>query len=563
MLPPLTEPLTSLATPASLAAHASLAAPAEPVTTAGDGQLVLAAVLGIVAVVLLIAWAKVHPFLSLILGAAVLGVVASVAPDKMITSFTGGVGTTVGGVGLLIALGAMIGGLLAESGGADGIVSRVVGRVSGRALPWAMAGVAALIGLPLFFEVGVVLLVPIVLLVSMRTDVPLMKLGIPALAGLSVLHGLVPPHPGPLVAISSLNADLGLTLGLGLLVAIPTVIISGPVFGNLIARYVPATAPAALLPTRRRPATPAGTRETPGTTATTDPVGTTGAAGTTGPAGTTGITGTTGPAGTAGTAGTPARRDVDGDLLTDDDLVNPGGGRPGEPVDDSGTETARRTPAFWPAVITVLLPVVLMLLRAIGELALDEGTAGRKTLDIVGTPIVALLAGVILAMFTLGYQAGFSRSQVSSVLGGSLPPIAGILLIVAAGGGFKQVLVDAGVGNLVADAAKDANLSPLLLGWLVAVGIRVATGSATVATITAAGIVAPLAATLDRPGVALLALAIGCGSLFFSHVNDAGFWLVKEYFGLTVGQTIKSWSVMETLISVIGFAGVLLLDLLV
>ncbi|MET8251438.1 SLC13 family permease [Micromonospora sp. NPDC005197] len=512
---------------------ASLAAPAEPVTTAGDGQLVVAALLGIVAVVLLIAWAKVHPFLSLILGAAVLGVVASVAPDKMITSFTGGVGTTVGGVGLLIALGAMIGGLLAESGGADGIVNRVVGRVSGRALPWAMAGVAALIGLPLFFEVGVVLLVPIVLLVSMRTDVPLMKLGIPALAGLSVLHGLVPPHPGPLVAISSLNADLGLTLGLGLLVAIPTVIISGPVFGNFIARYVPATAPAALLPTRRQPATPAGTAEATGT------------------------------AGTTGTAGAPDRRDVDGDLLTDDDLVNPGGGQPGEPVDDSGTETARRTPAFWPAVITVLLPVVLMLLRAVGELTLNEGTAGRKTLDIVGTPIVALLAGVILAMFTLGYQAGFSRSQVSSVLGGSLPPIAGILLIVAAGGGFKQVLVDAGVGNLVADAAKDANLSPLLLGWLVAVGIRVATGSATVATITAAGIVAPLAATLDRPGVALLALAIGCGSLFFSHVNDAGFWLVKEYFGLTVGQTIKSWSVMETLISVVGFAGVLLLDLLV
>ncbi|MFC4020376.1 SLC13 family permease [Micromonospora sp. GCM10011542] len=517
---------------------ASLAAPAEPVTNAGDAQLIIAALLGIAAVVLLIAWAKVHPFLSLILGAAVLGVAASVAPDKMITSFTGGVGSTVGGVGLLIALGAMIGGLLAESGGADGIVNRIVGRVSGGALPWAMAGVAALIGLPLFFEVGVVLLVPIVLLVSMRTNVPLMKLGIPALAGLSVLHGLVPPHPGPLVAISSLGADLGLTLGLGLLVAIPTVIVAGPVFGTIIARYVPATAPASLLPTRRgdRPSVPAQ-RVTRGDEDT--------AAGT-----------------TRGTGGATPRRDVDGDLLTEDDLVNPGAGRPGAPVDDSGTETARRAPAFWPAVITVLLPVVLMLLRAIGELTLDEGTAGRRTLDIVGTPIVALLAGVILAMFTLGYQAGFSRSQVSSVLGGSLPPIAGILLIVAAGGGFKQVLVDAGVGNLVADAAKDASLSPLLLGWLVAVGIRVATGSATVATITAAGIVAPLAATLDRPGVALLALAIGCGSLFFSHVNDAGFWLVKEYFGLTVGQTIKSWSVMETIISVVGFLGVLLLSLL-
>ncbi|RKN49585.1 SLC13 family permease [Micromonospora endolithica] len=496
----------------------TLAAPAESLTDAGNTQLVVAALLGIAAVVVLIAWAKVHPFLSLILGAAVLGVVAGAAPEKIVTSFSGGVGSTVGSVGLLIALGAMIGGLLAESGGADGIVNRIVGRVSGGALPWAMAGVAALIGLPLFFEVGVVLLVPIVLLVAIRTDIPLMKLGIPALAGLSVLHGLVPPHPGPLVAISSLDADLGLTLGLGLLVAIPTVIIAGPVFGNIIARYVPATVPLDLLPTRRD----SGPRQTEAA----------------------------------------AQRNVDGDLLTDDDLLNPGTGRPGAPVDDTGTETSRRTPAFWPAVITVLLPVALMLLRAVGELLLDEGTTARQALDIAGTPIVALLAGVIVAMFTLGYQAGFSRTQVSSVLGGSLPPIAGILLIVAAGGGFKQVLVDAGVGDLVADAANGANLSPLLLGWLVAVGIRVATGSATVATITAAGIVAPLAGSLDRPGVALLALAIGCGSLFFSHVNDAGFWLVKEYFGLTVGQTIKSWSVMETIISVVGFLGVLLLDLL-
>ncbi|MEU7170134.1 SLC13 family permease [Micromonospora tulbaghiae] len=499
-----------------------LAAPAEPLTNAGDAQLVAAALLGIAAVVVLIAWGKVHPFLALILGAAVLGVVAAVPVDKIVTSFSGGVGSTVGGVGLLIALGAMIGGLLAESGGADGIVERVVGRVSGTALPWAMAGVAALIGLPLFFEVGVVLLVPIVLLVSLRVNVPLIKIGIPALAGLSVLHGLVPPHPGPLVAIDALGANLGQTLALGLLVAIPTVIIAGPVFGNFIARYVPATAPAALLPTRRDAADDRSPTR-PG----------------------------------------DGRLDADGDLVTEDDLVNPGTGRPGGAIDEPAGRRSRRSPALWAAVVTVLLPVVLMLLRAIGELTLGEGTAGRKALDIAGTPIIALLAGVIFAMVFLGYRSGFSRTQVSGFLGGSLPPIAGILLIVAAGGGFKQVLVDAGVGNLVADAAEGANLSPLLLGWLVAVGIRVATGSATVATITAAGIVAPLAATLAGPEVALLALAIGCGSLFFSHVNDAGFWLVKEYFGLTVGQTIKSWSVMETIISVVGFLGVLLLDVFI
>jgi GntP family gluconate:H+ symporter len=223
----------------------------------------------------------------------------------------------------------------------------------------------------------------------------------------------------------------------------------------------------------------------------------------------------------------------------------------------------RRLPGLVPTIVTVLLPVVLMLLRAIGELTLDEGNGLRSVLDVVGTPMIALLAGVVLGMFTLGTAVGFGREKISATLGGSLPAIAGILLIVAAGGGFKQVLVDAGVGDLVGRTAQDWSINALVLGWLVAVGIRLATGSATVATITAAGIVAPLASGLDANTVALLALAIGAGSLFFSHVNDAGFWLVKEYFGMTVGQTIKSWSVMETIISVVGLAVVLLLSIVV
>ncbi|MGX6601453.1 GntP family permease [Micromonosporaceae bacterium Da 78-11] len=479
---------------------------AEAITNAGTGQLVLAAVLGIVVVILLITWAKWHPFLALILGSAVLGLVAGAAPDAVITSFSTGLGTTVGTVGLLIALGSMIGALLAESGGADGIVNRIVNSVSGSALPWAMAGVAALIGLPLFFEVGVVLLVPIVLLVARRTDIGLLRIGIPALAGLSVLHGLVPPHPGPLVAVANLNADLGLTLLFGLICAIPTVIIAGPVFGNFIAKRVPLAVPALL--------EPAGTSRAAATSA-------------------------------------PGTEDTDRD-----DLGDVAGG--------PETLPARRgNPGFWPAVLTVLVPIVLMLARALGELLLDKGNSVRDAVDVIGNPPVALLFGVLLAMWTLGKRAGFDRKQTSSVLGGALPPIAGILLIVAAGGGFKQVLVDAGVGRVVADAATDANINALLLGFLVAVGIRVATGSATVATITAAGIVGPLAADLDKPTVSLLALAIGCGSLFFSHVNDAGFWLVKEYFGMTVGQTIKTWSVMETIISVVGFGCVMLLSLVV
>ncbi|MBL7258423.1 GntT/GntP/DsdX family permease [Paractinoplanes lichenicola] len=495
---------------------------AEAITDAGTGQLVLAAVLGIVVVVLLIAWAKWHPFLALILGSATLGIVAGASPGATIDSFTAGLGSTVGNVGLLIALGSMIGALLAESGGADGIVNRIVNSVTGSALPWAMAGVAALIGLPLFFEVGVVLLVPIVLLVARRTDIGLLRIGIPALAGLSVLHGLVPPHPGPLVAISSLNADLGLTLMFGLICAIPTVIIAGPVFGNWIAKRVPLPVPALVLAGGGNAAS--GDKATSGDRA----------------------------------GGGPAGGQ---DFVDRDDVANPAG-RPDALVDEQ-LPAGRRNPGFWPAVLTVMVPIVLMLVRAIGELTLAEGNSVRGALEVIGEPVVALLAGLLLAMWSLGKRAGFDRQQTLAVIGGSLPPIAGILLIVAAGGGFKQVLVDAGVGNVVADAAKDANINALVLGFLVSVGIRLATGSATVATITAAGIVAPLAATLDKPTVALLALAIGAGSLFFSHVNDAGFWLVKEYFGMTVGQTIKTWSVMETIISVVGFACVMLLSLVV
>jgi GntP family gluconate:H+ symporter len=475
-----------------------------------DFRLILAALLGIAAVVVLITWLKVHPFLALILGSLLLGIIAGLAFTDTIASFQAGVGATVGNVGVLIALGAMIGGLLAESGGADRVVSAFVDRVSTRRLPWAMAGVAALIGIPLFFEVGVVLLVPIVLLVARRTRVSVLAVGIPALAGLSVLHGLVPPHPGPLVAIDALKADLGRTLLFGLICAIPCVILAGPVFGSWISRRLDLPVPVMF-----------GSRDNVN------------------------------------------RDDDDGGSGPVDDLggVTSGGQRTA--VGTAVETPTRRLPGLGATIATVLLPVVLMLLRAIGELTLDEGSGLRSFLDVIGTPMIALLAGVILAMFTLGTAVGFGREKISATLGGSLPAIAGILLIVAAGGGFKQVLVDAGVGDLVGRAAENFNISALVLGWLVAVGIRLATGSATVATITAAGIVAPLAGGLDGNTVALLALAIGSGSLFFSHVNDAGFWLVKEYFGMTVGQTIKSWSVMETIISVVGLLSVLALSVVV
>ena len=450
-----------------------------PQPIAPSAQLVVATVVGIAVIVLLITVLKLHPFLSLTIGSLVVALVAGENLADAIESFTTGFGDTAAGVGTLIALGAMFGKLLADSGGADEIVDTIVGRSSGRSLPWAMALVGALIGLPMFFEIGLVLLMPVILLVARRSGQSIIRIGIPTLAGLSVMHGLVPPHPGPLVAIDALNADLGVTLGLGVLVAIPTAIIAGPVFGKIAARWVDVPAP----------------------------------------------------------------------HLFD---------RPEE-------QQRPDRPSFPVTLATVLLPVVLMLAKAMADILVDDETQPtRQVVDIVGTPLIALLIAVLVALVTLGRGARMTRAEVAKSVESGLPPIAGILLIVAAGGGFKQTLVDTGVGTVVADWVASSGMSILLLAWLVAVVIRLATGSATVATVTTAGILAgPLVSQLSTGETSLLVLAIGSGSLFFSHVNDAGFWLVKEYFGLTVGQNIKTWSLMETVISVSGLVFVLLLSLVI
>ena len=476
---------------------------------------------------------QVHPFLALMLGSAVLGAVATMPPGDTVKSFVTGFGTTAGAVGILIALGAMIGKLLEDSGGANRIVATMVGRVGPGGLPWVMAAIAAILGLPLFFEVGVVLLVPVVVLVAQRTGLSLMKVGIPALAGLSVLHGLVPPHPGPLTAIGLLDADLGRTLIFGILIAIPTVIVAGPLLARFVDQWVPKSADdLVLFGTASRAEAPArtGGRGEPGAAVTGE-----------------------------GGAATVAVERLDADRRGPADE---GDGRFGS--FDEPLAPGRKRVGFAPAIIGITLPVLLMLLDAITKILVTDEEAGiRTTMDFIGTPIVALLIAVLYCYFALGLGSGLDKGQVSDSVGSALPGVASIILIVAAGGGFKQTLIDAGVGNVIKDWAEGVNISVLLLGWLVAVLIRLGTGSATVATITAAGIVAPLAPTLSANHLALLVLAIGCGSLFFSHVNDAGFWLVKEYFGLTVGETIKSWSVMETVISVVGFAIVMAVSVVV
>ena len=441
-------------------------------------NLIIAAILGIATIVILITVVKLHPFLSLMVGSFVMAVCAGVSYDKSFDSFTTGLGTTVSSVGILIALGGIIGTLLTVSGGADAIVDTILDKTPSHLLPWAMALVAFAVGIPLFFEVGVVILIPVVIFAARRANKPVILLGIPALAGLSTLHAFIPPHPGPLVAISALNANLGLTLGLGLLVAVPTVIISGPLLARILVRWVPIKAP-------------------------------------------------------------------------EDNKIK-------ETPEDKSSR-----PSFGTSLFVILLPVILMLCSSIIDLTGKTKNPVGRFFVFIGQPLEALLITTFVAMILLGLMHGHGRDKLNSIVNTSFGSIAGILLIVGAGGGFKQTLVDSGIGKVIASGIASSAINPLNAGWLVAVLIRVATGSATVATVTASGLMVPLATGLSPTHLCLLVLAIGAGSVFLSHVNDAGFWMVKEYFGMTVGQTFKTWSLMETVLSIVGLGFTLLVSLLV
>jgi GntP family gluconate:H+ symporter len=444
--------------------------------SAGDTQLIVAALLGIAAIITLISWRKLHPFISLAIGALGVGIVSNLGLAKSIVSFSHGFGDTMGSVGILMGLGAMFGKLLADSGGADQIVDTLVSHSRPATLPWTMGLVGAIIGLPMFFEIGLVLLIPVVLLVSRRSGLPVLKVAIPTLAGLSAMHGLVPPHPGPLIAVTILGANLGFTLAFGIVIAIPVIIIAGPLFATFADRWVKVPTP---------------------------------------------------------------------------EIFESGEKKQGP---------SRPIPKFRTAIIAILLPVALMLARAIAEVAVPGSTAFiPSALHALGDPLIALGIAVLFSAWLFR----MSRGEISHSLEGALGPIAGILLIVGAGGGFKQVLVDTGIGAVIANTIAGSALPVLFLAWLVAALVRVATGSATVATVTTAGILAPVAASLPPTHAALMVLAIGSGSLFLSHLNDAGFWLVKGYLGMDIGQTLKTWTLLETIMSLCGLAGVLVFSMVV
>jgi GntP family gluconate:H+ symporter len=440
--------------------------------TVHGNLLLLFALIAVIALVILIARFKLNPFVTLVVVSILLALSVGMPMDKIVASFETGVGGTLGHIALVVGLGTMLGKMMAESGGAERIATTLIESFGEKRAHWAMVTIAFIVGLPVFFEVGFVLLIPIAFNVAKRTGMSMVAVGLPMVAGLSVVHGLIPPHPAALLAVTAYKADIGKTIMYAIIVGIPTAAVAGPIFAKLIDRYV------------RLPDV--------------NPIA---------------------------------------DQFTEEDAT---------------VQATHQLPGFGVTLFTILLPVFLMLIGSWADLFTTPKSFINDFLKLIGNSVVALLIAALVSFYTFGKERGFNRDSILKFTNECVAPTAIITLVVGAGGGFGRVLRDSGISDAIVHLASEANVSVLVLGWLVAVMIRIATGSATVALATAAGIIAPIAANVPNVKPELLVLATGAGSLILSHVNDGGFWLVKEYFNMTVPQTFKTWTVCETIISVLA-----------
>jgi len=418
---------------------------------------------GILLLILLTTWAKLNAFLSFLLVSMGIGLANGMSIDSVTHAVQTGMGDMLGSLIVIIVIGAMIGKLIAEYGAAQRIVSSFMKWFGRKYLVWALVRTAFIVGIPLFYGIGFVLLVPLIITLSYKYDIPAVYIGLPMLASLSVTHGYLPPHPSPVALIQQYHADLGLTLLYGFVVAVPSVIIAGPLFATTLKKY-----------TRKPLATFAGK------------------------------------------------------TIPDEEL-----------------------PGITDSFITALLPVVLIGTETILKMTMPVNSIPVKIFAVLGDPSMALLITLAYAVYALVLKRGKKLESCMISMGEAAKDISLILLIIAGAGALKQVLTESGTAAQLTQVMKGLNLHPILAAWFIAAFIRVCLGSATVAGLTAAGMVAPLivGSTINP---SLIVLATGAGSLMFSHVNDSGFWLFKEYFNLTVKETLKTWSVMETIVSIVG-----------
>jgi Gnt-I system high-affinity gluconate transporter len=428
----------------------------------------------ILLLVLLITWGKFNAFLAFLIVSLLAGWLLGIPIDSLTKSVKKGIGDMLGELVIIICLGAMLGKLVAESGAAQKISAVMMNLFGKKYIHWALMVTGFIVGIPLFYNVGFVLMVPLLFSVVYQTKLPAVFLGVSMLAALSVTHGFLPPHPSPAALVAQFHANLGTTLIYGLIIAIPIVIIAGPLFGQTLKKIncVP-------LQTFQQKFIPAN--ELPGT-------------------------------------------------------AN--------------------------SFISSLLPVLLLALSTILPLLNITDLTIQKIVILIGDPAIVMLVSLLLATWTLGIAMGKTMKSIMNFYGEAVKDVAVILLIVAGAGALKQVFTDSGVSNTIAASLQTLSINPLILGWLIAAIIRVCLGSATVAGLTTAGIIAPMMAQ-GHVNPSLMVLSVGAGSLMFSHVNDAGFWLFKEYFNLSMKDTLRSWSLMETIVAILGLAGVLTMNLFI
>ena len=441
--------------------------------------------IGIVALLVLIMGLKLNTFVSLIIVSFGVALLIGMPLDQIVKTIEAGIGGTLGHLALIFGLGAMLGKLIADAGGAQRIAMTLVARFGEKNIQWAVVVASFIIGIALFFEVGLVLLIPIVFAISRQLRVSILYLGIPMVAALSVTHGFLPPHPGPTVIAGEYKANIGEVLLYGFIVAVPTVIIAGPIFTKIAKRLVPESF----------------TR-------------------------------------TGNIASLGEQKEFD----------------------------LEETPGFGISVFTAMLPVLLMSVATIFTLLQETLGWGENSvisaIEFIGNASTAMLISLLVAVYTMGIARKIPMQTVMESCTTAIAQIGMMLLIIGGGGAFKQVLIDGGVGTFVAQLFEGSALSPILLAWLIAAILRISLGSATVAALSTAGLVIPLLEQSDV-NLALVVLATGAGSLIASHVNDAGFWMFKEYFGLSLKETFATWTVLETIISVCGLGFVLLLSLVV
>ncbi|MHA3774676.1 GntT/GntP/DsdX family permease [Verrucomicrobiota bacterium sgz303538] len=446
--------------------------------TLSPNGLLLLALAAIVGLVFLIARFKFNAFIALMIASLFVGLGSGMPLGDIVGSFEGGVGKTLGFLGMIIGLGTILGKLLAESGAAEVIASTMVRMLGVKRLDYALMLVAFLVGISVFFGVGIVLLGPIAFSLARETRMPILRLALPLAAGMSTAHGLIPPHPGPMAAIGVLGADTGKTILWSVLLGLPVALITGPFLARWVAPRVPVE------------------------------IGGLGAQSTSG-------------------------------------------------------GSAPRKPSFAISMFTMLLPVILMLIASAADLVLAKESVARHWANLIGAPTVAMLIAVLVAFITFGRSVGLSADRILKFSEDCVGPAAAIFLVVGAGGGFSAVLKSSGVGDAIALKMATMPVSPLLLGWIIAGLLRVAVGSATVAVTMAAGLVAPLLTQHPEVNRELLVLSMGAGSLILSHVNDSGFWFVKEYLGMDVPQTLKTWTVVETGIAVVSIILILIANAVV